>query len=87
MRISMGIACERCGTLFLITSAGNPHIRPAPRPRETGMYFLDCICGGKQLFHKNYLKPFTVSEHSHMLGFAKRGHYAKPGGMRTCGVG
>jgi hypothetical protein len=35
-------------------------------------------CGRKQIFHKNELKPFEVSESAYALGHAAPGNHSKP---------
>jgi hypothetical protein len=77
MRIAMGIVCQDCRGVSLITSTGNGRIRPYPRVRERDMFVLACTCGRKQDFHKNDLKPFQVSEAAYALGFDGPGKYIK----------
>jgi hypothetical protein len=77
MRIVMGIVCQHCGGVSLITSRGNNRIGPYPRVRERDMFVVACTCGRKQGFHKNDLKPYEVSEAACALGFDAPGKYIK----------
>ena len=44
--ISMGIICEKCGIVYLITSkANNHHINCLPRIASPGLFTLKCSCG------------------------------------------
>jgi len=62
MPISMGIICEKCGIVYLITTrASNQHISCLPRTAGPGMFSLKCSCGATRSFHKNDLKPYSVS--------------------------
>ena len=76
MSISMGIICEKCGIVYLITTAANNHIDCLPRSAGPGMFTLTCTaCGTTRSFHKNDLKPYTVSAHGYGRGYAERGEY------------
>jgi hypothetical protein len=46
MPISMGIICEKCGIVYLITTrASNQHICCLPRTAGPGMFSLKRSCG------------------------------------------
>jgi hypothetical protein len=77
MPISMGIICEKCGIVYLITTrASNQHINCLPRTAGPGMFSLKCSCGATRSFHKNDLKPYSVSTDVLARGFAKGGEYS-----------
>jgi len=72
----MGIACERCAIVYLITRTGNSRIGCSPRTLDAGMFVVACNCGRKQSFHKNDLRPFVVSELCYERGYARPGEYS-----------
>ena len=77
MPISMGIICEKCGIVYLITAqANNQHISCLPRTAGPGMFNLKCSCGATRSFHKNGLKPYSVSTAVHARGYAEGGEYS-----------
>jgi len=75
MRISMGIACEKCAIVYLITSTGNKHIARLPRIVGPGMFVLKCAGGSRKSFHKSNLRPYVVSVQGYAKGYAKPGEY------------
>lgn len=72
MPISMGIICEKCGIVYLITTRASC----LPRTADPGMFSLNCSCGATRSFHKNDLKPYSVSTDVLARGFAKGGEYS-----------
>jgi len=59
MPISMGIICEKCGIVYLITTrASNQHISCLPRTAGPGMFSLKCSCWATRFFHKE--RPETI---------------------------
>jgi hypothetical protein len=72
----MGIACERCAIVYLVTRTGNNRIACSPRTLGAGMFVLACSCGGQQSFHKNDLRPYGVSERDYARAYAKPGEYS-----------
>jgi len=50
MPISIGIICESCGIVYLITARA--HIALQPRTADPGMFTLSCSCGATRPFHK-----------------------------------
>jgi hypothetical protein len=71
----MGIVCEQCGIVYLITAA-NKFFGYLPR-LGFEMFTLTCTgCGTKRSFHKNDLAPCSVSAHDYARGYAARGEYS-----------
>jgi hypothetical protein len=76
MPIAMGINCEKCGIVYLITTATNDFIEYVPRA-GFDVFALRCRrCGTTRSFHKNDLKPYSVSTHDYARGYAERGEYS-----------
>ena len=76
MPISMGVVCEECGILYLITAKGNKHIDCLPSSAGPDMFVLRCTaCGIRRSFHKNDLRPYAVSIDSYTRGYAKPDEY------------
>lgn len=77
MPISVGIICESCGIVYLITAKANNRITLQPRTADPGMFTLSCSCGATRPFHKNDLKPYAVSTLVLERGRARRGEYCE----------
>jgi uncharacterized OB-fold protein len=76
MPISVGIVCEKCGTVYVVSKAAGVQIECMPCSARTGMFTLRCTaCGRIRSFHKNDLKPYTLSTRNATLGHAKPGEY------------
>jgi hypothetical protein len=73
MPISIGIICESCGIVYLITARA--HIALQPRTADPGVFTLSCSCGATRPFHKTDLRPYTVSTQVLARGFAIPGQY------------
>jgi hypothetical protein len=71
----MGIICEKCSILYLVNATAKGHITRLPRSAGPGMFTLSCSCGATRPFHKNDLRPYTVSTPLHTRGYAKGGEY------------
>ena len=77
MPISMGIMCEKCGIVCLITAAAKNRIDRLPRSGDPDMFTLTCTgCAATRSFHKNDLKLYVVSAQDYARGYAKRGEYS-----------
>jgi hypothetical protein len=76
MPIAMGILCENCGIVYLITAAPSNRIACVPQAgSET--FALSCnVCGTTRSFHKPDLKAYQVSAGSYACGYAERGEYS-----------
>ncbi len=72
----MGIACERCAIVHLVTRTGNHRIGCSSRTLGAGLFVLACTCGGQKSFHKYDLRPYVVSERDYARGYAKPGEYS-----------
>ena len=76
MPISMGIACERCGIVYLVSKAAGVQIGYVPRRGNPSTFILTCTaCGTKRSFFKSDLKPYALSTRSFTIGHAKPGEY------------
>ena len=77
MPISMGIMCEKCGTVYLIGAKASNRFGCLPRSMGPGIFTLTCTtCGPTRSFHKNDLKPYTISAARLWEGYAQRGEYS-----------
>jgi hypothetical protein len=76
MPISMGIACEKCGVVYVVSKAAGVQIDYMPCSAGPGMFILACTARGRiTSFHKSDLKPYTLSTRSAMRGHARPGEY------------
>jgi hypothetical protein len=78
MPIQVGVMCEKCGTVYLIAHPDAlKRISRNPQSEASGMYTLTCPfpCGTIRSFHKNEMKPYSISDHSRERGFAKKSDY------------
>lgn len=75
MRLRMGIICEKCRIVYLVNARANKHINRLPRGAGPGMFNLRCSCGATRPFHKNDLKPYTVSTPVNTRSYEKRRIY------------
>lgn len=76
MPISMGIICEKCGIVYLITATSNNRIDFVPSAGSE-MFTLTCAtCKMKRSFHKSDLTPYVVSPRGYAKGYAERGEYS-----------
>jgi hypothetical protein len=76
MSISIGISCEKCGIVYLITTKANNRITCLPRTAGPAMFSLKCSCGAARSFHKGDVRPYSVSEYGYDRGYAERGEYS-----------
>ena len=75
MAISMGVLCEKCGTLHLINSATKNRVDRLPRT-DSNIFALRCVaCLVVRSFSREDLRAYLVSDHHYARGFAKRGEY------------
>jgi len=76
MPISMGIICEKCGIVYLITSKANNHrINCLPSSASAGLFTLKCSCGAVRSFHRGDLTLYSVPTLAYAGGYAQRGEY------------
>ncbi len=76
MPISIGIICEKCGIVYLITATSNNRI-DFVASAGSEMFTLTCAtCKMKRSFHKSDLMPYTVSTRGYAKGYAERGEYS-----------
>jgi hypothetical protein len=84
MPIALGIACENCGTVYLVNGSmrcGN--IDAMPHREMKGMFSLTCTyCRIGRSFHKEDLKPYVVSAQNYETGYARRGAYCVGPGLK-----
>jgi hypothetical protein len=78
MPIALGIPCEQCGTVYLVSAlVERRHIDSMPRSAGAGMFTLKCgACPAVRSFHKNDLRPYVVSAEIYANGYAARGEYS-----------
>ena len=78
MPIALGIPCEKCGTVYLVSAlVERRHIDSMPRSAGVGMFTLKCgACPSVRSFHKNDLRPYIVSPQIYAAGYAARGQYS-----------
>jgi len=75
MAISMGVLCEKCGTLHLINSATKNRVDRLPRT-DSNLFVLRCMaCLAVRSFSRGDLRAYLVSDEYYARGFAKRGQY------------
>jgi hypothetical protein len=77
MPISMGIICEKCGIVYLVNAGANRHIKRLPRNAGPGMFTLSCSCEATRPFHKNDLRPYSVSTQVLERGHARSSECAQ----------
>lgn len=79
MPISVGIACNKCGIVYLVSKAAGTQIGYVPRRGDPGTFVLKCTaCGTTRSFFKSDLKPYTLSTRSFTIGHAKPGEFLQP---------
>ena len=74
MPICVGIMCYKCETVYFIAYP-DKHKRIHYEPQTKGSYRMVCPapCLEVTAFDKSRMKPYSVSEYSHQLGYAKMG--------------
>jgi len=82
MPISMGIVCEKCGIVYVVSKAVGIQIESMPHRAGPDMFILKyTACGRIRSFHKSELKPYTLSTRSATIGHAKPGEYIGQTGL------
>ena len=76
MPISIGIVCEKCGIVYLITATSNNRIDFVPSAGSE-MFTLTCATYKmKRSFHKSDLTPYVVFTRGYAKGHGERGEYS-----------
>ena len=72
----MGIMCYKCGTVYFIAYP-DKHKRIHYEPQTKDSFRLVCPapCLEVTAFDKRRMRPYSVSEDSQELGYAKMGDY------------
>jgi hypothetical protein len=71
----MGIICEKCGIVYLISAASNNRIDFVPGAGSEMFTLTRATCKIKRSFHKSDLTPYVVSTRGSAKGYAERGEY------------
>jgi hypothetical protein len=82
----MGISCEACGIVHLVTATVNrriDHLRQA----GSEMFILTCAgCRTKRSFDESDLTPYSVSTLGYIKGYVERGNTMRGGTLYRFGA-